>query len=500
MVLPLLEKIKSNLDRFADRNAFYIRDTYFTYRQFKERILTIASRIMKDHPRHQQTIGVVTHDHIDTYASILAIWFTGNIFVPVNPKNPPDRIKQIIQQAGLRQVFVSDEAGILSETEEFVEFVPAGHLPPVTNDPGWPEINRDNILYLLFTSGSTGVPKGVPISLKNLDAFARDFIAHGYNFKPHDRFLQIYDLSFDGSLPCYVLPLITGACIFTVPQDEIRYLYALRLMQQHALSVIKMTPSTLFYLKPYFNEIKLDKVRYCLFGGEALHADLVKDWANCIPEAVIHNVYGPTEATIICMIYSWNRYSGNNQWNSILPIGKPLASSRALVVDSNLHPLDSGEKGELCIAGPQLMPGYWNDPVKDAAAFFELETEGRSERYYRTGDLVIRDEKGDYLFAGRLDEQVQIDGFRVELGEIEKHARDFTKLNNIAAISVHNEQGTNQIHLFVEGTARDREALIKYLESRLPYYMIPSSVQYIDTMPKSAGGKIQKSRLRNLLP
>ena len=500
MDFSLLDNIYTNFSRFSDNNAFFICGEFFTYDFLSGRVMKIASRILADTSLNQKTIGVVTDDHIDTYASILAIWFTGNIFVPVNPGNPPDRLKQIVDQADLKTVFAPGGGSFISESGLDVEFVSTQELPADSGKIDLPQFSGDNLLYLLFTSGSTGVPKGVPISLKNLESFVSCFNEYEYRFSSSDRFLQIYDLSFDGSFPSYIVPLIAGACIYTVPQDEIRYLYALKLMQEHELTVVKMTPSTVAYLRPYFDKIRLEKLKYCIFGGEALNADLVEKWSKCIPNAAIHNVYGPTEATIICMIYKWSRHIKNKQLNGILSIGKILGSSKALVVDSHLYQVNQGEKGELCISGDQLMQGYWKDPEKDKVVFFDHDEEGKEIRFYRTGDMVIRDADGDFLFAGRLDEQVQIDGFRVELGEIEKHARDFTRLNNIAAISVLNEQNTNQIYLFVEGSAEGRVELMQYLESKLPYYMVPSTIQFIEEMPKSTGGKIQKSKLKDMLP
>ena len=500
MDFSLLETINANLSRFSGRNAFYIQGEYYTYGQLSERVMTIASRILADPSLHQKTIGVVTDDHIDTYASILAIWFTGNIFVPVNRKNPPDRLKQIIDQADLEIAFVRDTGSFIPGTELNVEFIPTQELPPVYGKMDLPEFPGDNLLYLLFTSGSTGVPKGVPISLRNLGSFIHDFISYGYAFQPDDRFLQIYDLSFDASVHCYTVPLTIGGCVYTVPQDEIKYLYALKLMQEQELSFVKMPPSTIAYLRPFFDKIRLEKLRFCLFGGEALNDDLVSKWSACVPNARIQNVYGPTEATINCLIYDWKREVENKQFNGIVSIGKPFGTTGALVVDNQLNEVAFGVQGELCVSGDQITPGYWKDPEKDKLAFFDHDTEGRKGRFYRTGDMVIRDTDGDYLFAGRLDEQIQIDGFRVELGEIEKHARDYTLLNNIAAIGALNEQNTNQIHLFVEGSAENRAGLMEYLESKLPHYMIPSTIQFLEEIPKSTGGKIQKSKLKDLLP
>jgi amino acid adenylation domain-containing protein len=497
--MSFLKHIVENFIRFKDRNAFYIGESFFTYGELERATRSIASIILKNIKGKQNTIGVITYDSLQTYASIFAIWLTRNIFVPLNPRNPAARNVEIIKQAGINSILTSEMVTEISlendNTKIFSTKKPVKDLLASLPDEG----KDDDILYLLFTSGSTGVPKGVPINLKNLGSFVNAFISHGYEFTPEDRFLQIYDLSFDASIHCYTVPLVTGSCIFTVPQDEIKYLFALKLMKNHELTFIKMPPSTLSYLRPYFNNIRLEKLRYCLFGGEALDNNLVSSWSDCVPNASIQNVYGPTEATINCLIYNWDKSRQEKQFNGIVAIGKPFGSNMAMVVDKNHNKAETGEIGELYVAGSQITPGYWNNPVKNRESFIELEVNHKNERFYKTGDLSKVDKDGDFLFCGRIDEQVQIDGFRVELGEIEHHAREFLKISNVAAVAVRGRQQTLEIHLFTENTEAKIDELRRHLESRLPVYMQPVKIHNIKEFPKSSGGKINKKELRRRL-
>ena len=497
--MSFLKHIADNFTRFKDRRAFYIRERFYTYGQLESVCSSIAGIINKNISGRQSTVGVIGYDNLETYASVLALWFTGNIFVPLNPRNPEARNIEIIKQAGIKSILTSDGIAGNSLISENASIIITKNLE---RNPGGSlknEIGDNDILYLLFTSGSTGTPKGVPISARNLDSFINGFIARGYEFTPDDRFLQIYDLSFDASVHCYTVPLVTGSCIYTVPQDEIKYLFALKLMNNHELSCVKMPPSTLSYLRPYFQHIRLEKLRYCLFGGEALDQKLVSDWSDCIPNARIQNVYGPTEATINCLIYDWDKKREDKQFNGIVSIGKPFGDNIAIVADMNLKTASPGEMGELCIAGSQITPGYWNNQEKNNEAFVKLEIIGKKERFYRTGDMAIIDQDGDFLFCGRKDEQVQIDGFRVELGEIEHHAREFLKIINVAAVAVRNRQETLEIHLFAESLKVGIDDLKKHLESMLPPYMQPVRIHKITEFPKSAGGKIDKQALRMLI-
>ena len=527
--MTFLDQIESNFEKFKERHAFCIKERFFTYGELHEVCFGIVDLVRKNISEKQNTVGVITNDDLETYASILALWITGNIYVPINPRNPEARNADIIKQAGIKTVLASDgcvsdlyksqELNLLNtKNPEPGKAISYKNNPVVKNDliaKNDPEdknnkadendsrskSNHDhhNILYLLFTSGSTGKPKGVPISYRNLDSFVNAFISYGYKFTPDDRFLQIYDLSFDASVHCYSVPLVTGGCIYTVPQDEIKYLYALRLMTRHELTFVKMPPSTMSYLRPYFKSIRLEKLRYCLFGGEALDQKLVADWSACVPNARIQNVYGPTEATINCLIYDWNKKVPDKQFNGIVSIGKPFGANLAIVTDENNQRVRSGVMGELYVAGPQVTPGYWNNQEKNNEAFVILEGDGRKERFYRTGDLAIIDGDGDFMYCGRKDEQVQVDGFRVELGEIEHHAREFLKTVNVAATSVRSSQLTIEIHLFVEDMNADIPGLKKHLESRLPDYMQPFKIHKVKEFPKSAGGKVNKQELRRIL-
>ena len=188
-----------------------------------------------------------------------------------------------------------------------------------------------------------------------------------------------------------------------------------------------MAPSMLRYLKPYFGEIDLPVLKYCILTGEASPVDLVHQWQKCVPNAQLFNFYGPTETTIYCTYYKIDRGGEIKTLYGMLSIGKPMKNVKAIVADEKHNILPKGEKGELCICGEQVSPGYWNSPEKNAQAFFEKEWNGLTERFYHTGDLCYIDNEDDLMLYGRLDSQAKIQGYRVELGEIEHHAREYLK-------------------------------------------------------------------------
>jgi acyl-coenzyme A synthetase/AMP-(fatty) acid ligase len=183
----------------------------------------------------------------------------------------------------------------------------------------------------------------------------------------------------------------------------------------------------------------------------------------------------------------------------MLSIGKAMTGLTAIILNEEGNELGSNQKGELCISGSQLTPGYWNDQQKTAESFFEREREGSVYRFYKTGDSCYIDAEGDILYAGRLDFQVKIQGYRIELGEIEYHAREYLKGQNTVAVSFENKSGNVEIALFVEGVLADTSILLEYLKSKLPYYMVPTKLLVSKNFPLNSNGKTDRKILKSLI-
>ncbi|MCK4748986.1 MAG: AMP-binding protein [Bacteroidales bacterium] len=495
-----LDRILHNLSTHPGRKAFFICETWYTYGELSTLIAQIQPLVIKS-VREKEHVGVYLADDIHTYASILALWMSGCAFIPINPQFPVARNRNIMKQLDLELILHSRELD-LNQLDPACNTVFTGNLgfhsekiPVITG------FNRKKDAYVLFTSGSTGNPKGVRISVNNLNAFVRDFIGYpAYSFTHEDRFLQIYDLSFDGSIPCYVVPLAVGACIYTVPLDGIKYLAAYKLMQDHKLTFVKMPPSTLSYLRPYFSSIRLPDPKYCLLGGEAFPSMLAKEWEKCVPNALIQNVYGPTEASIISLMYDWKKSRNSlKEYRGIVSIGRVFGSNIALVMKDNGELALTGETGELLIAGDQVSPGYWGDPALNESAFLELDYDEKPYRFYRTGDIVNVDDDGDVMYIGRNDEQVQVRGYRVELGEIESLARAYLGGESVIAAGKDTGAGEMKIYLLIESEDVDINPLRDHLRQHLPSYMIPEQIITIPVFPRLVSGKLDRKALNGLL-
>lgn len=474
----ILKPVREAIRKYGERNAFYIDGTYYTYRQFAERVSAIRGEIRKAE-KQEQIWGLALYDDLNTYASIFALWMEGKAYVPLHPSWPDERIESIKQQVGCSNVLDACDA-------PFTEMDLGSRA----------EALEDNLAYILFTSGSTGVPKGVPLSRKNLAAFVKAFWDLGYDLNENDRCLQCFDLTFDLSVMSYLVPLLRGACVYTIPYDVVKYFAIAQTMMKHQLTFALMTPSTIQYLRPYFEEFEFPAMRYSLFCGEALPTDVAIEWSKCLPNAEIDNVYGPTEDTIFCTTYRLRRDGNNVEHNGVLSIGKSMTSGKVIIVDDNKQEVLGDEVGELCLSGDQLTQGYWHNPEKNAEAFWIADD---GTRYYNSGDLCFYGDGGNINFVGRKDSQVKINGFRIELSEIEFHARQFLGDTLVLVLAYTNSEGTQSLVMFIESDEQDNKLLADYLSSKMPSYMMPSRYIYVPKFPVNSSNKIDRNALKRLL-
>ena len=494
----VINPILSSIRKYGNRNAFCIDGLFYTYNMLGQQISNIRNAISKSE-FESSCIGLVINDDIETYASIIAIWLDGYSYVPLHPKWPHERCMDISRQVNIDLILdSSNESKYIKEninvllTRDFPR-VEKCNLSPKDN------VSDEDLAYILFTSGSTGKPKGVQLSRKNLGAFMDSFWKTGIVIDKNDRCLQAFDLTFDVSIQSYLVPLCKGACCYTIPYGQIKYVYASGLIEDQKITFGAMAPSMLRYLKPYFGEFDASSMRQCILTAEACPIDLMEDWFIAAPNVDIYDFYGPTEGTIYCTFYKLSREDSNKTLNGIVSIGKPMANVTALILDESGNELPLNEKGELCIAGPQLTKGYYNNPSKNIESFFYKKVDGKTMRFYHTGDLCYKDETGDIMYSGRMDYQVKIQGFRVEMGEIEYHAREFLKGINVVCLAYNNSSSLSEIAMFIEHEEFNTDSLIDYMRTRMPAYMIPSKIVFQKEFVLNNNGKIDKNILKSLI-
>lgn len=486
--LALLNSIKQH----AVRPAFFFENTYFSYQQLIERISRLQIFFLK-REHDLKSLGIIANNDFDTYAAIITCLLSGITYIPIEPTHPDERNNHIVDLSLTDAIYCSDMTAL---SKNFIE---RNHLKfLLESDQANKEqdafIVRSNMpAYVLFTSGTTGTPKGVPITVDNLEAFAENIGIMGLKITNEDRFLQVFDLTFDLSVFSYLIPLLHGACIYTLPKVPFKYMLAVQLIQDKAITHVITVPSFISYIEPYFKEINLPMVKYWLFCGEALKTRQVESWQKCLPNTEIFNVYGPTEATIFCSYYLC-KVNAIKDHNGVVCIGKPFDGTSFALFNEDSCITGTGYIGELCLTGRQLTPGYLNNEINNKQAFFEYN----GLAYYKTGDLCSVDSDYDYFFEGRNDSQIKINGYRIELGEIENVALKIKGINEAVAIVI-NESDSDQIILFLVGRVKSGEKSIKdYLKKRIPDYMLPRKFIFIKALPYNLNGKVDKNSLKRI--
>jgi D-alanine--poly(phosphoribitol) ligase subunit 1 len=492
--MRLIGELIESISRNKARNAFFINGEYYTYNELSSCISAIRQMLAGNTDSGEKRVGLIANDDLETYASIIALWLEGKAYVPLGPSVPHERNRLIVDVAGIRTILSSDPEWKMDDimiVETRGIRVDAADLNAVATD-----VEED--AFVLFTSGTTGLPKGVPITRKNVTGFVDAFWKIGFKVDHNDRFLQMFDITFDLSVMSYLIPLLKGACVYTLSDKKIKFNQIYDLFEEKNITFSLMVPSILHFFRPYFDELSFPSLRYSLFCGEALHLDIVEEWSRSVPNAAIYNVYGPTEDTIFCSYYQFNSAGYNKSYNGIMSLGKSMSGSEMMVVNDENDTLPAGETGEICLGGIQLTKGYLNNDEKNRLSFFIQNIDGTEKKWYKTGDLGFCDSDGDFLFAGRKDHQVKIQGYRVELAEIEFHAKKFLEKFNVVAVDYISSIGSTELGMAIEAVEFNKEPVLEYLGKSLPGYMIPKELIFIEKFPLNQNGKIERNRIKSL--
>lgn len=489
----ILEPILRNIADYSDNNAFCIDGKFFNYGEFGQQVTKVRSLIQSRDIKNRN-VGLVTNNDVITYASIIALWLDGYCYVPLHIKQPIDRCSSIIGQVGIDTILDSSKKTRYDESLVIHTNLDTEISADLSIKEG---VSEEDLAYILFTSGSTGLPKGVTLTRNNIGSFMDSFWDTGIDVTREDKCLQCFDLTFDVSVQCYLTGLIKGACVYTTPYGEGKYLYVAGLIDEYKLTFAVMAPSMLRFMIPFFDQLDMSSLKGCILTAEGCPKNLLDIAYNKCPNVVLYDFYGPTETTIYCTYYKLSRDVENKELNGIISIGKPLKHCVGVILDENKKELPIGEKGELCIAGDQVTKGYWKNPEKNESSFFYMDYQGNNMRFYHTGDLCYKDAEGDIMYSGRMDNQVKIQGFRIELGEIEYHARVILNRNIVCLAK--EQDGINTLYLVIEGEPVDTTELVKYMKSKMPSYMIPQNISFMATFPLNNSDKIDRPKIKSMI-
>jgi amino acid adenylation domain-containing protein/non-ribosomal peptide synthase protein (TIGR01720 family) len=523
------ELFEEQVERTPDNIALVYEDVKLTYKELNARSNQLANYLRQTYDIKPDDLIALCLDRSEQMLiAILAVLKSGGAYVPMDPSYPDDRVAYLladinakvllangIYQARLEKVnqaIGKEEIGIVAvDGKEILEEL---LVQPATNP--MTATTSTSLAYVIYTSGTTGNPKGVMIEHKGVVSLVKgvDYVHIGTN----DCFIQLADIAFDAATFEIWGGLLNGARLF-IPSDRTS-LFADMSLFKH--TIITNGISVLWLTKALFDQLFLldqsvfKEIKYLLVGGEALNQELMLRLINSAsaPQNVI-NGYGPTENTTFSC--SFNLSKESTVCADSIPIGKPLSSRKAYVLDSRLQPLPIGAVGELYIGGVGLSRGYLNRPELTKERFivnpFQTEQEkqdksygesGRNARLYKTGDLVRWLPDGNLEYIGRNDFQVKIRGYRIELGEIEAVLSTYPEVRqSVVLAKEHKSIGTDEsssgskylVGYYVSDNKLDESMLLSYLQNKLPEYMVPSTLVHLVKLPLTINGKLDRKTL-----
>jgi amino acid adenylation domain-containing protein/non-ribosomal peptide synthase protein (TIGR01720 family) len=480
---------EAQADRTPDRIAIRFGQEQLTYRELNHKSNRLAAVLRQKGVAAGAIVGLMVVHSIETVAAILGIIKAGGAYLPIDPEYPAERIQYMLSDSGCH-ILLSN-----CNPKETLEF--SGESLQL-NDPGLytgeganpASVNRpEDPVYVIYTSGSTGKPKGVVIEhrgLVNYIWWARRMYLKGGD----DAFALYSSLSFDLTVTSIFCPLIGGRRIEVYRDDGPEYAL-FRIMKESRVSVVKLTPSHLSLLQDMDN--RHSSVKRFIVGGEDLKTSLAAKITRSFGGNIeIYNEYGPTETVVGCMIHQFHE---STDTSDSVPIGIPADNVQIYILDKDLNPLPEGCLGEMYISGDGVAGGYLNRPELTRERFIENPFRP-GQMMYRTGDLAKFLPDGKIEYAGRSDRQIKIRGYRVELGEIERHLLKYHQISDAVVIDRVNPDGDKYLCAYIVTHEEVPVTEVKsYLAKRLPGYMVPFHWVRLAEIPLTVNGKVDRGRL-----
>jgi len=482
-----LEKFLMCVEDFGDNIAVSANKRKITYLELNRYSDKLANYFLLNGMNPNDKIGIYLDRSIDLIISIVAIWKIGAVYVPIDRKFPVKRIEYIIKDLKIKNIISTKDAnnGCFEENVNLL-YVEDG-LTVKQDGIDISGLGKNELAYVIYTSGTTGNPKGVCVSH---DSIAN--MIHHYQYDTSDKVLMTFNIAFDGCLFDILISLTSGASLCVPTNENLVGENLENDILNYEITLLTLTPTVLSNIS--YQEFP--SLRMISVAGEKCSLALAKTWGNLYK---FRNLYGPSEGTISSTEYVYDPVRDKDLVD--LPIGKPIGNVEIYIVDSNLQPVPNGVVGEMCISGSNLAIGYTSQD-ETAKSFkyniFKLPNH-LNKKFYLSGDRARLDNKGNLIFAGRDDNQVKVNGIRMEISEIESRLESYSEIvQSIVRVNKENETEKLVAYISLKDDIDEHEFIEdieKYLKEYLPIYMIPNEFRVLSSMPQNFNGKLETNEL-----
>jgi amino acid adenylation domain-containing protein len=511
--------------KYPERDAIICKDRTISYRELERQSNKLAHKLIALGVEKGDRLGLFFDRGIESIIAACGVLKAGASYVPIDPMSPLRRFSYIIEKCkiktlisvheklakmetvfpeirSLEQIVLMNSEAMDPGTWRTMEVINGLSVPEEFGDsaPSVGSIDSD-IAYILFTSGSTGNPKGVMISHLNALTFVNSTCDFFHIEKEH-RLSNIAPLHFDMSIFDIFVAFKAGACVVSIPEAVTIFPVKLaHYISEKKISIWNSVPSALSLLATYkdLETCDLSSMRLVLFAGEPFPLKYLRLLQKAMPGARFCNMYGQTEAN--SSTYYWvDQLLGEN--TEKLPIGKALPNFEVFALDEQGHRVQhAGEEGELYVRASTVAWGYWDEPEKTHNAFVKNPLRpGVDERVYKTGDLVRLDSDGNYVFIGRKDHMIKSRGYRIEIGEVETVLCNHPEIKQAVVLPIPDELIGNRLTAIIVPACPDEiseEDVLKHCLAQLPKYMVPETIEFRDSLPMTSSGKVDRMKLRN---
>ncbi len=493
----VLQCLEETVEKHPDKIAFADLKEEYSFRSLADTAKRIGSYISQRVKPHNPIV-IYMDKRAYNINAFLGVAYAGCFYVPIDRQMPPERIKLILSTLK-PDMIIYDDVTVKSidlldaecEKIHYAEMIDSSIDDEKLNYIRSYSKNTD-LLYVLFTSGSTGIPKGVTISHGAVIDFM-EWVCDKYSLDETTTLCNQAPFYFDASVPDLYIPLKVGATVYIPPKSYYTFpKKILQFIEKNGINTLVWVPSALCNVVNCraFELCVPKNIRLVIFCGEVMPCKHLNVWKKYIPDALYVNMYGPTEATYACMYYDVDREFRDYEK---LPLGRACENSEIILVTDDNRLADTGELGEICILGQCLSNGYYGAREKTDSVFIQNPTNDKwNEIMYRTGDLAYIDINGDMVFAGRKDFQIKRLGHRIELGEIENAMLSVEGIEN--ACCIFNERDSEIIAVYTGNVSS--EHIGEIISNHLQHYMIPNRFEKLEAMPMNINGKIDRPRLK----